>query len=96
MSHVQANGIEYNCFGSPGDRRELLRSITAPTLVMHGKADPLLPPLAGFDTIMHVRGAKAEFIDDMAHDLPESHCSRIADGIVAHCSAANGQEKYVA
>jgi proline iminopeptidase len=79
-----------------GNRRELLRRISAPTLVIHGKDDPLLPALAGFDTIMHVRAAKAEFIDDMAHDLPESLYERIADSIVTHCTAANRQEKEVA
>ncbi len=33
-----------------GDRRTLLRQVKAPTLVIHGAADPLVPPAAGLDT----------------------------------------------
>jgi pimeloyl-ACP methyl ester carboxylesterase len=33
-----------------GDRRKRLATITAPTLVIHGAADPLVPLAAGRDT----------------------------------------------
>ena len=53
-----------------GDRRRLLRKIGAPTLVIHGAADPLVPVEAGRDTARHIAGAKLEVIDGMGHDLP--------------------------
>ena len=48
-----------------GDRRRLLRKIGAPTLVIHGAADPLVPVEAGRDTARHIVGAKLEVIDGM-------------------------------
>ena len=53
-----------------GDRRKLLRKITAPTLVIHGAEDPLVPVEAGRDTARHIAGAKLMVIDGMGHDLP--------------------------
>jgi proline iminopeptidase len=68
-----------------GSRREILQKIVVPTLVVHGKKDILVPPLAGFDTVMHIRGAKAEFIDDMGHDLPQHLWPRLVGAIAQHC-----------
>ncbi len=53
-----------------GDRREMLGKITAPTLVIHGLADPLVPVEAGKDTAANIRGAKLHLIPGMGHDLP--------------------------
>lgn len=53
-----------------GSRVKRLATITAPTLVIHGKEDPLIPPQGGFSTALHIRGAKLELIDGMGHDLP--------------------------
>ena len=53
-----------------GDRRELLRKITAPTLVIHGLADPLVPVEGGRDTAASITGAKLHLIPGMGHDLP--------------------------
>jgi len=58
-----------------GDRRPQLARITAPTLVIHGQDDPLLPPAAGIDTARHIRGARLELIPGMGHDF-RRRCSR--------------------
>lgn len=71
-----------------GDRRALLRRITAPTLVIHGRADPLVPLAAGQDTAANVPGAKLLVIDGMGHDLPSPLLPRLAAAVMAHCSAA--------
>jgi proline iminopeptidase len=71
-----------------GDRRELLRGITAPTLVLHGAVDPLVPPAAGRDTAATIPGATLELVDGMGHDFPPDLMARLALGIVAHCRAA--------
>lgn len=73
-----------------GDRRRLLRTIAAPTLVIHGSADPLVPVAAGRDTARSIPGARLLVIDGMGHDLPIGLLPRLAQAIVAHCrSAAN-------
>ncbi|MEI8162548.1 MAG: alpha/beta hydrolase [Betaproteobacteria bacterium] len=68
-----------------GDRRKLLRSITAPTLVIHGAADPLAPPAAGRDTAQNIAGAGLLVIDGMGHDFPEALMLRLATAIADHC-----------
>ena len=68
-----------------GDRRKLLRTIVAPTLVIHGAADPLVPPEAGRDTARNIPGAKLMLIEGMGHDLPPALYERLAEAIAAHC-----------
>ncbi|MBO6566128.1 MAG: alpha/beta fold hydrolase [Pseudomonadales bacterium] len=53
-----------------GDRTELLKTITVPTLVIHGADDPLIPVAAGEDTAAQIPGAELKVISGMGHDLP--------------------------
>jgi pimeloyl-ACP methyl ester carboxylesterase len=71
-----------------GDRRKLLRSISAPTLVLHGEADPLVPLAAGEDTARHIPGARFEAVAGMGHDLPEPLVPRLVQAIAGHCAPA--------
>jgi pimeloyl-ACP methyl ester carboxylesterase len=71
-----------------GDRRALLKRITAPTLVIHGAADPLVPVAAGIDTATHIRGAQLKIIPGMGHDFAPSLQAMIADSIAAHTRRA--------
>jgi proline iminopeptidase len=71
-----------------GDRRPLLRQIKAPTLVIHGRDDPLVPLACGEDTAAQVPGAKLLVIDGMAHDLSPALLPQWASAILAHCNAA--------
>ena len=68
-----------------GDRRTMLRGIDAPTLVIHGADDPLIPVAAGHDTARHIRNAKLEVIDGMGHDFPPKLMSRLAARVAEHC-----------
>ena len=55
-------------------RAAKLARITAPTLVLHGAEDPLVPMAGGQDTARRIPGARLEVIPDMAHDLaPAPH-----------------------
>ena len=47
------------------------RQITAPTVVIHGKADQLMRPSGGRAIARAIKGARLVLIDGMAHDLPE-------------------------
>jgi len=51
-------------------RRSLLRRVSAPSLVMHGEADPLVKVECGLDTARCLRGAKVELFPGMGHDFP--------------------------
>jgi proline iminopeptidase len=67
-----------------GARAGKLASIQAPTLVIHGKQDELVPLACGVDTARRIPGAKLEVIDQMAHDLPPSKTKHMADLIISH------------
>lgn len=71
-----------------GDRRRLLAKIEAPTLVIHGAADPLVPLAAGKDTAAHIRGARLKVIEGMGHDLPTVLLPELAEAVAAHCRQA--------
>ena len=65
-----------------GDRSALLPHIQAPTLVIHGVDDPLVPVACGEDLAQRIADARADFIPGMGHDLPEELLPRFAQGIV--------------
>lgn len=71
-----------------GDRRAMLRRISAPTLVLHGEADPLVPVAGGRDTAANIRGAQLHTIAGWGHDLPLALVDVLADRIAAHAKAA--------
>jgi pimeloyl-ACP methyl ester carboxylesterase len=64
------------------DRRPKLATITAPTVVIHGAADPLVPLAGGKDTAEAIPGAELVVIEGMGHDVPAPLFSAIADGVV--------------
>jgi pimeloyl-ACP methyl ester carboxylesterase len=66
-----------------GSRRKDLAALTLPTLVIHGRDDPLVPVEAGLDTAEAVPGAELLVIDGMGHDLPRAVWPRIIDRISA-------------
>lgn len=71
-----------------GDRRALLARITAPTLVIHGADDPLLPVAAGIDTARHIPGAQLKVVPGMGHDFAPALQPAIADWVAAHIRRA--------
>jgi pimeloyl-ACP methyl ester carboxylesterase len=66
-----------------GDRRRLLGKIVAPTVVLHGAADPLIPPACGEDVAAHIAGAEFRLIEGMGHDFPVALSEVFADAIAA-------------
>jgi pimeloyl-ACP methyl ester carboxylesterase len=53
-----------------GSRKKTLPGVVAPTLVIHGADDPLLPLAAGEDTAASIPGAKLVVLPRMGHALP--------------------------
>ena len=64
------------------DRASLLHQITAPTLVIHGKADPLVPYACGEDTGQRIAGARMVGVEGMGHDLPPPVVQSIIDALI--------------
>jgi pimeloyl-ACP methyl ester carboxylesterase len=71
-----------------GNRTAELRTITCPTLVIHGKSDKLLPSAGGKAVAKAIPGARLELIDGMGHDLPIELWPRFADLIVENAGRA--------
>lgn len=71
-----------------GDRRKRLAAISAPTLVIHGEADPLVPLAGGLDTAENIAGAQISTFPGMGHDLPLALVEPIADLIAEHARKA--------
>ena len=65
-------------------RAEDLSSISCRTLVIHGKADPLVPLGNGEDTARRIAGARLLTIDGMGHDLPPEPVRQILEALTSH------------
>ena len=71
-----------------GNLRPTANRIIAPTMVIHGADDPLIPSACGQDIAANVKGARFELVEGMGHDLPPSKLPEMVDLITAHCRAA--------
>jgi pimeloyl-ACP methyl ester carboxylesterase len=71
-----------------GDRTTALRSIRAPTLVIHGTDDPLVDVSGARATAAAIPDAQLMLIDGMGHDLPRQLWPRIVDAIRANADRA--------
>ena len=69
------------------DRRAKLKTIKAPTVVVHGTEDPLMSVEGGKDTAANIPGAELRIIQGMGHDLPIPLAASIADAIEAAATA---------
>lgn len=74
-----------------GSRKERLRAVKMPTLVIHGTADPLVHPAGGKDTAASIPNAKLVMIEGMGHALPIRMWPQIIDAIAAHAHGAAAQ-----
>lgn len=86
--HPQGFVRQISAIMASGSRAALLKQVQAPTLIIHGKADPLVPVAAAHDLARRLPHARLEVIDGMGHDLPRSLMPRIETLIGAHLQAA--------
>ncbi|MFZ4539356.1 alpha/beta fold hydrolase [Propionivibrio sp.] len=66
-----------------GDRRRLLKTITCPTVVLHGKDDPLIQLACGEDVANNIPNAEMREVEGMGHDFPVALSKIFADAIGA-------------
>ncbi len=64
-----------------------LSQLRSPTLVIHGKADPLVPHACGADTARRIPGARLASIDGMGHDLPPGVVDRLLERLLPFIQA---------
>jgi len=65
------------------DRRPKLRTITAPTVVIHGEDDPLVPLAGGRDTAENIPGAELRIVPGVGHEMPPAVQDEFIAGILA-------------
>ncbi|HEY2815415.1 MAG TPA: alpha/beta hydrolase [Acidimicrobiales bacterium] len=70
-----------------GSRSERLRTLKVPTLVIHGKIDPLVTLSGGERTAEVIPGAQLIVFDDMGHDLPPALWPQYVEAITNHASS---------
>ena len=66
------------------DRRDALRSLQIPTLVLHGKSDPLVPVEGGIETAGAVPDSKLRLIEGWGHGFPPSIWPIVIDELISH------------
>lgn len=75
-------------------RAAALAGIRAPTLVLHGLADPLVPFACGEDTARRIPGARLVGIDGMGHDLPPAVVTQLLAHLIPHLAAATSPQGH--
>jgi pimeloyl-ACP methyl ester carboxylesterase len=80
-----------------GDRTAELRTVRAPTLVIHGDRDLMVNPTGGTRTARTILGAWLATMRGMGHDLPRGAWPALVNLIDDHIRAgavrsADGQE----
>ena len=69
-------------------RTERLKSIDAPTIVVHGDEDPVLPPEHAIALASAVEGASLHIIQGMGHALPWGHWDIVLPLLLDHFDAS--------
>ncbi len=79
---------QYAAIIASGDRVGLLPQVKAPTLVLHGEADPILPLAHGQDIASLVPGARLRSYPGWGHDMPEALLPELSGQLVDHFGRA--------
>lgn len=75
-----------------GDRTEAVRAIKAPTLVVHGVDDKLIPIEHGEFTAETIKGSRFLAVDNMAHNIPDPVKPLVTAEIHKHIEALKAAE----
>jgi pimeloyl-ACP methyl ester carboxylesterase len=70
-----------------GDRREELKRISVPTVLVHGDCDPFVPVEAGREVAATIPGATLRIIPGLGHDFPLQLVATFVDAVVAAATA---------
>jgi pimeloyl-ACP methyl ester carboxylesterase len=84
-------GRQLRAILASGSRKQRLRNVKAPTLVIHGTVDPLVHPMGGQDTAASIPGAKLVMIEGMGHAMPLPTWPQIIGAIDQHAHGAGAK-----
>jgi pimeloyl-ACP methyl ester carboxylesterase len=76
------------------DRTADLARVSVPTVVIHGKDDPLVDVSGGEATAKAVPGARLVLVPGMGHDLPVGVWPVVLDALVANAKRADGEASH--
>jgi pimeloyl-ACP methyl ester carboxylesterase len=79
MHYPAGPGRQLAAVVANGDRRGAIATIKAPTMIIHGADDPLVPVEAGRDTAATIAGAQITEVPGMGHNLPEALIPTVLD-----------------
>jgi pimeloyl-ACP methyl ester carboxylesterase len=79
---------QLHAISASGDRTAALRRLDVPTVVIHGRNDPLVNPSGGRATARAVPGARLKMVDGMGHDLPRQLWPEFVEEIAANAARA--------
>lgn len=82
--HPQGIARQMAAIVADDTRAAALAKVGVPTLVVHGKADPLVPFACGEDTARRIPGAGLVGIEGMGHDLPPGVVERLLALLIPH------------
>lgn len=72
-----------------GDRSQEVATITAPTLVLHGAEDTLVPPPHGEHTAELIQGSEFVIYEGMGHNIPDEVRPRLVARMSQHMQAVD-------
>ncbi len=88
--HPAGPAFQIAAIAATGDRTEQLREVRVPTLVVHGRKDPLVALSGGEATAAAVAGADLLVFGQMGHDVPREYWARLADAISGLALSVDG------
>ena len=87
--YPQSMGRQMMAVFKAGDRSDAVATITAPTLVVHGAKDTLLPPPHGAHTAQLIAGSELVVYDSMGHNIPDDVLPKLLQKMTLHMQAAD-------
>lgn len=81
---------QLDAIGRSGNRDDQIRSITVPSLIIHGELDTLIDPSGGRHTAALIEGSQYLEVEGMGHDIPITEWPRIVQAITVHASTHSG------
>jgi pimeloyl-ACP methyl ester carboxylesterase len=87
-NHPEGQARQLAAIVAHGDRSPRLAGVSAPTLVIHGTDDPLVPVEGGKHTHASIRGSELLLIPGMGHDMPRPLFGKLVEAISTHVKKA--------
>lgn len=86
--YPQGVARQFDAVLAAGSLRRYDQQISAPTVVIHGRADKLMRPSGGRAVAAAIRGARLVLFDGMGHDLPQPLWGRVISELADNIASA--------